>query len=157
MTWAYICIWIITLISHSFKKNEGVNEADGTERERETEVNRILRESGQGRGDRKNGEWESSLAGSAYAGDWREGLASLLLLCFHSTAFNKSHLGIRAGLDATGGHLIGLAMDKCSSQRETGAIAWWKPTLSADRLANIHSFVQLKPEKSPHHSKETIC
>ncbi len=96
-----------------------------------------LGEWGQGRGDRKNGARESSGAGSA---DWRlegkEGLASFLLLCFHSAAFNKSRLGISAGLDATGGHLIGLAMDKCSSQWETGAIAWWKPTLSADRLAN---------------------
>lgn len=97
-----------------------MNEADGTERERETEVNRIVGESGQGREDGKNGERETSRAGSADGGDWREGLASLLLLCFHSAAFNKSHLGISAGLDATGGHLIGLAMDKCSSQRETG-------------------------------------
>lgn len=52
-----------------------MNEADGTEsdRERETEVNRIVGESGQGRGDRKNGARESSGAGSAAGGDWREG------------------------------------------------------------------------------------
>lgn len=42
-------------------KTEGVNEADGTERERETEVNRIVGESGQGRGDGKNGEREQEV------------------------------------------------------------------------------------------------